>query len=343
MAYNIPRMLADGVDYVDLVKIWANITEPDDWCAKWMDEALVHEKIAEEAFAQGDTITAGEAFWKASLYNHYGQFMEWDNRSRKSDAIQRKVQAYNRGAPLFKPPAERIEIPFESASLPGFLRVPTDKSNPPCVLLIGGLESTKEEYYAFENLCQRRGLATFAFDGPGQGEAYYKLKARPDFEKATSVVLDYLQNRKEINSDKFGVIGRSLGGYYAPRSAAFDKRIKACVAWAVIYDFRTWDKMSAELKNGWTYISDKKNWEEAQQFFKSFTLKGVAERISCPLYILQGKLDDICPAEQAEWLAKEAKGSTKLVIEENGTHCAHNMSHIVRPRMADWLAKTLNA
>jgi 2,6-dihydroxypseudooxynicotine hydrolase len=346
--YNLPRMLGDGVDYVDLMNTVRTVSAFDNWCSKWMDAALVHEKIAEQALSDGSRITAGEEFWKSSLYNHYAQFMEWHNRPLKDEAVKRKVRNFNTAAPLFSPPSERIEIPFEHGGvLPGFLRLPlgsTPSKKPPCVLLIGGLESTKEEYYLFENLCQRRGLATFSFDGPGQGEVYYKLKARPDFEKATSAVIDYLERRSDqIDKERIGVIGRSLGGYYSPRSAAHDNRIKACVAWAVIYDFRTWDKMSPGLKDGWTYISDKKNWEEAREYFRTFTLKDCASKISCPIFILQGELDDICPAEQATWLAKEVKGPVKLEIVKGGTHCVHNMGHIYRPKMADWLAAELHS
>jgi 2,6-dihydroxypseudooxynicotine hydrolase len=340
--YNLPRMLGDGVDYVDLMNAVQGLSNFDDWITRWMDAAIVHEKIANEAEASNLRISAGEFYWKASLYNHYAQFMEWHNQPKKDEAIRRKVRNFNRGAPLFSPPSERIEIPFEGAVLPGFLRLPEGAKKPPLVLLIGGLESTKEEFYTFENLCQRRGLATFSFDGPGQGEVYYKLKARPDFEKATSAVIDYLQKRSDkVDLGRIGVIGRSLGGYYSPRSAAHDDRIKACVAWAVIYDFSTWDKMSPGLKDGWTYISGRHNWEEAREYFRTFTLKGSADKIKCPIYILQGELDDICPAEQARWLAGEVKGPVKLDIVAGGTHCVHNLGHIYRPKMADWLATTL--
>lgn len=343
MDYTLPRLLADGVEYVDLIRIVEDLKSLSKWCSRWVAAASAYEKRANQLLANGGTVTAGEALWRASLYYHYGQFLEWHDRPLKKRVVKKKVEAYNRGAPLFMPPSERIEIPFENTVLPGFLRLPLGGKKPPCVLLIGGLESTKEEYYAFENLCLRRGLATFAFDGPGQGEVYYSMKARPDFEKATSAVIDYLRGRDEIDIERLGVIGRSLGGYFAPRSAAFDKRIKACVAWAVIYDFSTWNKMSTALKDGFTYIADKKDWERARDYYESFTLKGVAKKITCPLYVLQGELDDICPPEQARWLAREAGGPTELDIVKGGTHCAHNLGHIYRPKMADWLAETLDA
>ena len=343
---DLPRFLLDGVEYADFLKICEKIKtmkggSMGEWCAAWMDAALVYQRIAEKALAEGNTVTAGEAFWKASIYNHYGQFMEWHN-SMKHEAARRKVEMYKCAAPLIVPPAERVEVPFEGITLPAYLRLPMGKTKPPCVICIGGLESTKEEYYTFENILLRRGLATFSFDGPGQCEVYYKMKARPDFERATSAVVDYLQDRREIDFERLGAIGRSLGGYYLLRSAAFEKRIKAAVAWSSV-DFSRLDGHSPGMKDGWMYVSGKTNWDEAKKHFMSFTLEGVVGMITCPLYILQGEQDNIHSTERAVWISRQAKGPVVLDIVEDGNHCAQNLGQIVRPRMADWLAKILKA
>ncbi|MGI0090665.1 MAG: alpha/beta hydrolase family protein [Nitrososphaerales archaeon] len=281
------------------------------------------------------------------MYNHFAQFMEYHNLPLKSEAIKRRLENYEKSAPLLDPPSQRIEIPFEGIMLSGNLRFPkSDKGikKVPCAILIGGLESAKEGFYTFENLCLARGLATLSFDGPGQGETHSKMKARPDFEKATSAVIDFIHKEKQdqIDVSRIGVIGRSTGGYYAPRSAAFEKRIKACVAWAVIYDFGLrWSGLTDTQKDGFTYVSGKKNWDESREYFKLFTLRGAAEKITCPLYILHGMLDNSIGIEQPERVAREASGPTKLVIEKDGIHCCHNMAHVVRPRMADWMRATL--
>lgn len=344
---DLTRFLLDGVEYVDFLKICAKIRtmkgkSMGEWCSVWMDEALIHQRIAEKALAEGNKITAGEGFWRASIYNHYGQFLEWHNPIRH-EAARRKVETYKRAAPLIVPPAERVEVQFESISLPAYMRLPIGKRKPPCVICIGGLESSKEEYYTFENMLLKRGLATFSFDGPGQCEVYYKMKARPDFDKATSAVVDYLQTREDIDADRLGAIGRSLGGYYLLRSVAFEKRIRAAVAWSSVDFESTWDRHTSGIKDGWAYISGKENWDEAKEYFMSFTLKGIADKITCPLYILQGKKDEINPTETAVWISKQVRGPVTLDIEEEGGHCVHNLGHIVRPRMTDWLAKTLGS
>ncbi len=339
---NVERLLADGVWYPDLMKVVNSSHSMEDWMKNWMELALVHQNIAESSLKEGNLATAGEAFFRATQYNHFAQFHDFHNTSLKNEAFRRKIYNHKTGAPCFSPPAERIEIPFENTKLPGYFRLPAGKKKPPLVILVGGLEGGKEENHLFQGLCLERGLATFAFDGPGQNEVYYSMKARLDFEKSASAVIDYFQKREEIDRERIAVVGRSLGGYYAPRCAGYDKRIKACVAWSSLYDFASaWDFMSALHKDGLAYIAGKKDRDEARTFYNDWTLKGVADKITCPLYILQGRLDDVFPAEHANLLAKDAKGPTTVTIEEEGVHCAHNLSHIVRPRIADWVAKTM--
>ena len=43
--------------------------------------------------------------------------------------------------------------------------------------------------------------------------------------------MDWLELRRDIDATRVGVIAMSLGGYYAPRAAAFEPRLACCVAW----------------------------------------------------------------------------------------------------------------
>ncbi|MDQ7840591.1 MAG: alpha/beta fold hydrolase [bacterium] len=122
---------------------------------------------------------------------------------------------------LLDPSAERVEIPFEGAPLVGNLRRPPGASRPPLVLLIPGLDSTKEEFFHWEAVFLSRGMATFSLDGPGQGESGYTTCIRHDYEVAVTAALDTLAGRGGFDPSRVGAAGVSLGGYYAPRAAAY--------------------------------------------------------------------------------------------------------------------------
>src|SRR6266571_3018032 len=97
-------------------------------------------------------------------------------------------------------------------------------------LFVNDMAQLKEEMDDYENRFLARGLATLAFDGPGQGEAEYDFALCPEYEKPVKAVFDYLETRADVDNARAGIWGVSLGGYYAPRAAAFEKRIRACVA-----------------------------------------------------------------------------------------------------------------
>ena len=339
------RMLGDGLHWADVKEIVARCNDFSDWYGVVSDIGDRYERLGAEAVKAGHAISAGELFWLGCMYYHYAQFYAFGQQELREAGQRKKVELYKRGAPLFSPPADRIEIPFENFTIPAYLRLPDGKKRPPCAILLGGLESTKEESYFFENMCLRRGVATFAFDGPGQGEMFFQSKIRGDFERFTSATIDYLETRPEIDTSRLGILGRSLGGHYAPKSAAADQRIKACVCWGVLYELQTyWETMHSLTAQGFRYCAGQPTLEAAKEYLKIIDLAGWAEKIRCPLYILHGGKDDLIPLNQAERLAREATNAKiTMQIEPEGNHCCHNLYHITRHPMADFLAKTLNA
>ncbi len=104
--------------------------------------------------------------------------------------------------------------------------------------MVPGLDSTKEELQATAEYFLARGLATLAVDGPGQGEAEYELPIEPAYEKVATAAVDFLQDRAGLDADRTGLFGVSLGGYYAARAAAYEKRLRAVVALAGPYRLR---------------------------------------------------------------------------------------------------------
>ncbi|MBI2880930.1 MAG: alpha/beta hydrolase [Candidatus Tectomicrobia bacterium] len=338
------RMIGDGIHAADIDEILERCTGWGDWYEVVTGIGDRYERMAEERMSKGFKTSAGELLWRACMCYHYAQFYMFERPDLREAGQKKKVDLYRRAAPLFFPPAERVEIPFEGFSIPGYLRLPPGVKKPPCAILIGGLESTKEESFLFERMCHDRGLATFAFDGPGQGEMFFQTKMRPDFERFTSAVIDYLQKRPEIDPAKFGVLGRSLGGHYAPKSAAHDKRIAVCVCWGVLYELQTyWEDMHFLTRNGFTYCAGETDPAKGKETLKFIDLSGWAEKITCSLYLQHGRKDDLIPFHQAERLEREAVHAKEVVTqyEPEGNHCCHNLYHRTRHPMADHLAKVL--
>jgi 2,6-dihydroxypseudooxynicotine hydrolase len=343
---NPGRMMADGIPWPDFAAGTGELPEGVDWFDFWASRGDEYERFGQDALDRGDTITGGDALWHASLSHHYAQFMWFHDPARREAGQKTKAELYIRAAPHLVPAAERIEVPIDDTVIPGYLRLPrTQADGYPCVVLIGGLESTKEESLLFENLCLDRGVATFAMDGPGQGEMFFDVGMVPDFERYTSAVLDHLIDRPELDGSRIGVLGRSLGGYYAPRAAAGDHRFAACVAWGAAFDISDLDQMPPHTRAGFLYVTKKDSEEEArEQLRRSMDLRDLAPKLSCPMYLMHGRHDSIFSMHQVD-LAREHFPADKIEIEieENGDHCAHNMAAIVRPRMADWMARKLGA
>ena len=340
----IHRMLADGVHYRDIKDIQAGIQDWSEWGRAWTDAATRYEEIAEKALARGRTLTAGEALARASLYCHYALGPLYFDPEQRKVIQKRKEDLFKRAAPWLAPPLQRREIPFEQVSLPAYLRLPaTGARRHPCAVLVGGLDTTKEDYLQFNNLCAQRGLATLAFDGPGQGEMFYRMKWRADFEKAVFAVLDFLEERTDIEASRIGVIGRSTGAHYVCKAAAMDRRIKACVAWGAMYHVRNLPTMPSVIREGFMFVSGSSTVPEASKFFESINLDGVVQNIKCPLLVVHGGKDVITPTENATLTVQHAGGPTELLFYEDSMHCCHDRAHIVRPAMADFLAEQLLA
>jgi 2,6-dihydroxypseudooxynicotine hydrolase len=335
------RFLAEGVHYRDLMDMKAKISDLAQWPVVWSETATAAEARAEAALAQHCALTAGTELARASLYYFFAQFLLWNDPATKRTAYEHCARTFRRAAPLLDPPLEPLTIPFGGIELPAYLRKPKGVSRPPCVVLLGGLDTTKEEQLVISTLCAQRGLATLAYDGPGQGETYYRMKLSADFDKSIYAVLDALEGRADVDASRIGIIGRSMGGHYAPKAAALDRRVKAAVAWGAMYHLKNWATMPALTQQGFAYVTGSKSVQDAKPFFDAVNLESLATKIACPLQIVHGGLDPITPTENATRMKAEASGPTELLFWEDSLHCAHDRAHIVRPAMADFMLRHL--
>jgi dienelactone hydrolase len=285
----------------------------------------------------------------------------------------RKVQTYTQGLAackkaihLLNEPVEWVEVPFKDQSLPALFTKPSGKGPFPCMIHFDGFDMHKDFLYIMHaDAFLKRGMAMLLVDHPGVGEALRLrgMPSKPDTEVPAAAAVDYLERRQDVYqdvySDRIGIIAQSLGGYYAPRAAAFEKRFKCCIAFGAVWD---WGELVTKRIRGkgdaghksvpkWEdhlmWVLGKDNIEDAVDVAKQMTLEGVAEKITCPFLIIHGENDRQIPLSHAEKTVEAAENSPKrelkvFTLAEGGAeHCQIDNRTMGLDYAADWAAEIL--
>ncbi len=336
------RLIANGIDFNDFYRTTAAISRWDQWLDAWTATADVHHSIALEARAAGHLQSAGEAFLRAAVTYHFAKFVWVLDPERNRRTTQAAVRAMYEGHAILEPTAERVEAALDDGAVVANLRRPDVEAGPvPVVILIPGLDSTKEEFYLWESVFLRRGMATLSLDGPGQGEAGFTLNIRADYEVAVAAILDAVAGFDRLDLDRVGAAGVSLGGYYVVRAAAFEPRLKAVAGVSGPYDMSAnWDSIPSLTRETFTHHSGAGDDADARERAANLSLAGVAERLEQPCLVVTGKRDRVIPWEETKRIADEVPNS-EWVLYDDGTHVCNNMPFRYRPLVADWMRDRL--
>lgn len=341
IAHWAPRFLANGVDPNDFNRLTSSVKNWSDWCRIWSEAAQVHMGLAEEAVSRGRWVSAGEHFLRASVTFHFAKFLFFDDLGEAQSAAKNAVQAYAAGLPLYDWPGERVRIPYGEAHLVGILRKPSHIRRPPLVILLPGLDSVKEELHRYGNDFLRRGMATLALDGPGQGEGEV-LPLTGHYETAAGAAIDAMERRDDVDATRIGVMGVSLGGYFAVRSAAFESRIRAVISnGGSVRNLDAYEKLPSLTKEAYRHRLKASDDAEARRLLEPFNVRDDLHRIRIPFLIIHGMLDRLRPVQGAKEMAEGAKGPTALWIFEDGNHVCNNVTYRHRPAQADWMWEAL--
>lgn len=253
-----------------------------------------------------------------------------------------------------------MDLPFDGGAFPAILvhAENTDAKRVPAVVRFPGFDTQKElQFLRGVTDITRRGMAVLIVDGPGSGEAlrFRGHHLRHDYEVAGSAAIDYLEKRPEIDAGRIGIVALSLGGYFAPRCAAFDPRFKACVAWGAIWDYHeVWQRRIERLRKAslsvpadhLLWVTGTSRFEDAMKKLEGFRLDGVAQKVPCPFLLTHGTEDEQVPLSDAHRLfdAIGSKDKTLRIFdaEEGGAqHCQRDYLTLVCTTIADWLAEKL--
>jgi alpha-beta hydrolase superfamily lysophospholipase len=177
---------------------------------------------------------------RASTYQRTSEFLIPPDDPKRPDSFEKTGTYFFKGLDTLGVGYERITVPYGAASLRAlYFQGPPGAETQPLVIFGGSFDSILEEYYPnFAEAAFKRGYSVLTYEGPGQGQALrkYGLTYTPELEKPVKGVLDEFL-RTHDKPSTIVLIGMSMGGYFAPRAAAFEERIDGVVAYDVCYDF----------------------------------------------------------------------------------------------------------
>jgi pimeloyl-ACP methyl ester carboxylesterase len=392
--FEITRLFAaaeyGGALFGEVVAI-ANRIKSGDYDSWYDGNNAFADRLSAEADAQmkkGHPISARDNYLRACSYYRSAEFFLHGNPAdpRIKRAFERSVACYKAAAPFFRPAIEAVEIPYEGTTLQGYFHRASNSGEPrPTVLLNSGFDGSPEElHWTGARAAVERGYNVLVFDGPGQSSAVHRrgLHFRHDWEKVVTPVVDYALTRKEIDPQRIALYAQSLGGYLAPRAAAFEHRLAACIADDGVYDFGSAllssvpadkrEQVRAELFapsapqldaafDRAMETSSVSRWSFTHGMFvtgatsprgfvaamQSFHLRdGIAEKITCPTLVCDADRDLFLAGQPQQLYDHLTCPKTMLKFtdaEGAGAHCEAGASRLAYARIYDWLDETLAA
>ncbi|HEY5727391.1 MAG TPA: alpha/beta fold hydrolase [Acidimicrobiia bacterium] len=319
--------------------------------------------IADQLQQQGDAAeqaghrrTAGQKYFRAAVYVSQAERMQSAHDPTRNQVYQRCLDLLQKTFELLDPTTTRVAIPYRDTHLPAYFTDASTAGRPaPVMILWNGLDSTKEHQYTsgFGAELAARGISTLMVDCPGSGEALrlQGLTAQVETEEWASACVDYLHTRSEVRPDRIGLVGWSLGGYYAPRAAAFEKRLALCVAWGANHNWGAVQqrRLLREGENPVPHYWDHVRWVWGADDIDSFMamaqnvhLDGVVEHITVPFLIAHGANDRQIPVAYAHRSYEQAVNSPRrelrIFTPDEGATEHIGLDHLshVATFIADW-------
>ena len=360
----------------------------DSWYDEWLATADRVAAEAEEADTAGHFVSARDGLMRASNYYRSAEFYLHGNPAdpRIAHAYTRSRDCFRRAIALLDPPIEPVEIPYEGTVLHGYFypayRRAAETGPRPTLIMHSGFDGTCEEMHWFGAVAgQERGYNILTFDGPGQPAALHfdGLVFRPDWEHVVTPVVDWLLNRPGVDPDRVALLGASMGGLLAPRAAAFEPRLAACVAFDGVYDLGLTvtgampggraeaeavlraesapevdamieELMAADPNIRWaaTHGQYVMGVDSPRAFFASYLdyslADGIAEQITCPVLVCEAATDIFFEGQPQLLFDHLTSPKTLLKFtdaEGAGAHCQAGAARLASARIFDWLDDTL--
>jgi len=391
-SFNFQTEIALGATYhqaADVGEVLSTVERVRNGHAQsWVDAwSATADRLAGEAAASADAgrpESAARQFLRVSMYYSVASYAaDGTGDSTLFGKLWEKHRAaWDRFADLAGLPIERIEIPYEGTTLPGYFFRSGPAGEPRRTLIFNNGSDGPATAAWVQGVADalHRGWNAMTFDGPGQNAALIRqhLTFRPDWEKVITPVVDHLLTRPDVDAGKIALLGVSQAGYWVPRSVAFEHRIAAAVADPGVVDVSTamfeqiphflarmidageqekFDKdmelalrVSPATRATMAFRMRPYGTTSAYEFFtaaRAYALTDeVIGQITCPVLVTDPDHEQFWPGQSQELYGK-LPGKKALIrfTEEEGadSHCEPAANGIRGERIFSWLDQTIPA
>jgi len=242
-------------------------------------------------------------------------------------------RAYMAEVDLFFPAARPLQLSLEDAGIPSLSQVelrsdrgtlrgwyaPTD--NGATVVLCHGAGGDRTQLIDVARALASAGFGTLMFDWPGHGKSDGTISWRRNELESLDRVVTWLTARPEVDRERIGGVGFSMGGYVLTLFQANDARIKTAILMATPGDFSEQVRLTHQR---WSWLRQPAaRWALERHGVDLGAVQPVdliGNFSPRPLLVVGGDQDYTVPLELTQRLFEAAKQPKQLYVVQGATH-----------------------
>ncbi|MBD3313016.1 alpha/beta fold hydrolase [Candidatus Woesearchaeota archaeon] len=239
--------------------------------------------------------------------------------------------------------------------LHGVLRIPDEEGQFPAVIICHTFHDNKDNELIFNlwDVISRAGFAVLRFDFSGRGESqgnFRDLTISQEIDDIDSA-FRFMDSSEQIDSDRIGIVGHSMGGIDAVLFSSGSRKVKALVTIAARADTKEFidsyfDKYQQDEWKRKGYVQMHNLNEISSEFLHDAENHDIIKSIKairCPVLIMHGTDDPRVPFQDARELFNHAPEPRQLELIDGADHRITGDSHREQllDILIDWLVRNL--
>lgn len=215
--------------------------------------------------------------------------------------------------------------------------------NRAAIVLVHGTGADRSSLLLETRILTEAGFGVLALDLPGQGQSEGRTRWGVPERQAISAAVDWLSARDEVDAQRIGGFGLSMGAYVLTQAAVLDRRLRSVTLASSPNDVVEQNWLASDA---WGLLTQIPCYLALRMYGQSLDMlpKDVIGAIAPrAVFIVAGDLDTVAPKFMAQQLYAKAGNPKELWILPGAHHgdYAHIAPLEYRTRLTDFFQRTL--